>query len=87
MADRIELRGLRVLGVHGALPDEQVRAQPFEIDLDVDADLSVAGRSDHLDDTVDHPMTECIIGAAKKPLKMTAANDLKGIIRLAHVEE
>ena len=34
MADRIELRGLRVLGVHGALPDEQVRAQPFEIDLD-----------------------------------------------------
>ena len=54
MADRIELRGLRVLGVHGALPDEQVRAQPFEIDLDVDADLSVAGRSDHLDDTVDY---------------------------------
>ncbi|MBK9180261.1 MAG: dihydroneopterin aldolase [Acidimicrobiales bacterium] len=54
MADLIELRGLRVVGIHGALPEEQVRAQPFEIDLDVAADLGVAGRSDDLDDTVDY---------------------------------
>jgi dihydroneopterin aldolase/2-amino-4-hydroxy-6-hydroxymethyldihydropteridine diphosphokinase len=52
--DRIELRGLRVLGVHGALPEEQDRAQPFEVDLDVEADLSAAGASDHLHDTVDY---------------------------------
>src|SRR5438477_12507693 len=52
--DRIELRGLRVLGTHGALPEEQVRAQPFEVDLDVLADLSVAGRSDGLADTIDY---------------------------------
>jgi len=52
--DRIELRGLRALGTHGALPEEQVRAQPFEVDLDVFADLAAAGRSDELADTIDY---------------------------------
>jgi 7,8-dihydroneopterin aldolase/epimerase/oxygenase len=53
-ADRIELRGLRAVGVHGVLPEEQLRAQPFEVDLDLDADLAPAGRSDQLDDTIDY---------------------------------
>lgn len=52
--DRIELRGLRALGVCGALPEEQERAQPFEVDLDITADLSAAVQSDELDDTVDY---------------------------------
>jgi len=52
--DRIELRGLRVLGVHGALAEEQTRAQPFEVDLDVTADLSRAGATDDLNDTLDY---------------------------------
>ena len=54
MADRLSLRGLRVLGTHGVLPEERERAQPFEIDLDVEADLSAAGRSDALADTLDY---------------------------------
>jgi len=54
MADRIELRGLRLMGVHGALPEEQGRPQPFEADLDVEADLAPAARSDDLSDTVDY---------------------------------
>jgi dihydroneopterin aldolase len=53
-SDRIEVRGLRVVGTHGLLPEEQSRAQPFEIDLDVDADLSVAGRTDAIEETVDY---------------------------------
>ena len=52
--DRIELRGLRVLGAHGVLPEEQQRAQPFEVDLDLELDLRPAGRSDALADTVDY---------------------------------
>ena len=52
--DRIELRGLRALGTHGALPEEQARAQPFEVDIDIVADLTDAGRTDALDDTVDY---------------------------------
>jgi 7,8-dihydroneopterin aldolase/epimerase/oxygenase len=53
-ADRIELRGLRLLGTHGALPEEQLRAQPFEVDIDIVADLTDAGRTDALHDTVDY---------------------------------
>jgi len=52
--DRIELRGLRAVGTHGVLPEEHQRAQPFEVDLDVEVDLSDAGRSDALDDTIDY---------------------------------
>ena len=54
VTDRIELRGLTALGVCGVLPEEQERAQPFEVDLDIEADLSTAGTSDDLDDTVDY---------------------------------
>ena len=52
--DRIELRGLRALGVHGVLPEERDRPQPFEVDLDLELDLSRAGRSDDLADTADY---------------------------------
>lgn len=52
--DRIELRGLRALGTHGALPEERARSQPFEVDLDLFVDLREAGRSDELADTVDY---------------------------------
>ncbi len=54
MADRIEIRGLRALGVIGVLSEERERLQPFDIDLDVELDLSAAGRSDDLHDTVDY---------------------------------
>ena len=54
MTDRIQLRGLRASGHHGANPGEQDSPQPFEIDLDVDADLAAAGASDRLGDTVDY---------------------------------
>lgn len=52
--DQIQLRGLRALGVHGFLPHERDRAQPFEIDISVHADLRRAGETDDLDDTLDY---------------------------------
>jgi len=52
--DRIEVRGLRLLGVHGALPEEAERSQPFEVDVDLYTDLSQAGQSDDLAATVDY---------------------------------
>jgi len=52
--DRIQLRGLRVVGAHGVLPEEKARAQPFEIDLDLAVDLALAAGSDRLADTVDY---------------------------------
>jgi dihydroneopterin aldolase len=45
---------LRVVGTHGVLAEEQVRPQPFEVDLEVETDLRVAGASDRLEDTIDY---------------------------------
>lgn len=59
MSDTIEIRGLRVLGTHGVLASEQERPQPFELDLDVLADLAPAARSDDLSETIDYgPLVE-----------------------------
>lgn len=52
MSDLIRLHGLRLMGVHGALPEEQGRAQPFEVDVDLAVDVAAAGRTDILADTV-----------------------------------
>jgi 7,8-dihydroneopterin aldolase/epimerase/oxygenase len=52
--DAIQLRGLEVFAHHGVFPDEQKTGQPFLIDVDIRADLSVAGGSDRLEDTVDY---------------------------------
>jgi 7,8-dihydroneopterin aldolase/epimerase/oxygenase len=52
--DRIELRGLRLVGVVGVLPEERTRAQPLELDLDLLVDLDTAGATDELTDTVDY---------------------------------
>lgn len=60
-ADRIEIRGLRLVGVHGLLPEERSRSQPFEIDLDLEIDTDRAAASDALADTADYG---AIIGVA-----------------------
>ena len=67
-ADRIELRGLRSVGTHGVLAEEQQRAQPFEIDLDLAVDLSLASESDRLADTVDYgAVAEAAAGVVTGP--------------------
>jgi dihydroneopterin aldolase len=52
--DRIEVRGIEVLARHGVLPHESEESQPFLVDLTVYLDLSRAGTSDDLSDTVDY---------------------------------
>ena len=52
--DRIVISGLREMGMHGVLPEEKVRAQPFEVDVELAVDVTAAGTSDDLDDTVDY---------------------------------
>jgi dihydroneopterin aldolase len=53
-ADCIQLRGLRVVCIVGVLAEERERPQPIELDIDIYTDLSAAGRSDDLTDTVDY---------------------------------
>ena len=50
--DVIHLRGLEFYAYHGALPEEQVLGQRFLIDMDLFSDLSQAGSSDQVEDTI-----------------------------------
>lgn len=59
--DSIVLRGLRVLGTHGVLAEEQTRAQPFEVDLVLSADLSSAAASDDLAETIDYGEVTAVV--------------------------
>ena len=52
--DQILINDLRVLVVIGALPHEQEQPQPVRVDLALHVDLTEAGRSDDLDETVDY---------------------------------
>ena len=54
VTDRIEIRDLRVTGVHGVLPEERERAQPFSLDIVAWLDMEAAQQSDDLADTVDY---------------------------------
>ena len=50
----IEVRGIRAYGYTGYLPEEQVLGQWFEVDLILWLDLTAAGTSDSIGDTLDY---------------------------------
>jgi dihydroneopterin aldolase len=52
--DRIKLEGMVFSGRHGVRPAERAEPQEFRVDVKVDADLSEAGLSDRVEDTVDY---------------------------------
>jgi dihydroneopterin aldolase len=52
--DRITLRRIVAHGRHGANPGERDLPQPFHIDISYDLDLSRAGDTDSIADTVDY---------------------------------
>ena len=53
-SDRIALRGLRVHGRHGVLPEERANGQEFVVDAVLKLDTRAAAASDALADTVDY---------------------------------
>ena len=79
-SDLIQLRGLQVLGLCGLLPEEQSRAQPLEVAIDIEADLAPAGASDDVQDTIDYSaicaIAERIISAERFDLLETLAQRL-----------
>lgn len=52
--DIIRLTGVRGYGYVGALPEEQVLGQWFEVDVTLTLDLTTAGQSDRLEDTLNY---------------------------------
>ena len=54
MTDIIRLQGMTFFAAHGASPGERTRERRFVVDLEVAADLSRAGATDDLADTVNY---------------------------------
>lgn len=52
--DRVTLTGLRAHGYHGVLASERQDGQEFVVDVVCELDMSTAGRTDDLADTVDY---------------------------------
>ena len=52
--DSIQVSGIRAYGYVGYLPEERVLGQWFEVDLTLWVDLTTAGKSDKIVDTLDY---------------------------------
>jgi 7,8-dihydroneopterin aldolase/epimerase/oxygenase len=52
--DIIHVTGIRAYGYTGYLAEEQVLGQWFEVDLSIEVDISTAGKSDAIEDTLDY---------------------------------
>ena len=67
MSDRITLSGMRFEGHHGVSEEERMLAQPLEVDLEVEADLARAGRTDDVADTIDYgPLVVLCAGVVER---------------------
>ena len=52
--DKIILKGIQFHGYHGVAEAERQLGQKYEIDLELMTDLSLAGRTDDLGNTIDY---------------------------------
>src|SRR5260370_38743582 len=58
--DRIVLQGMAFSGRHGVGAAEREHAQRFKVDIEGEVDLSEAGRTDRLSDTLDDRQVRAI---------------------------
>ena len=75
--DKIILNGMVFYGFHGMSEAEQELGQRFDVDLEVQLDLSRAGASDMLEDTVSYTnlyrtVKEIVEGPSRKLLENVA---------------
>lgn len=59
--DFIEITEICCYGYTGYLPEEQVLGQWFEVDLTIGVDLTSAGNSDQIEDTLDYRQAIAIV--------------------------
>ena len=79
MTDVIRVDGIRGYGYHGVLADERATGQEFFVDVAIEVDLSRAGISDELADTVDYS------AVAARVLARIEGEPVDLIERLAHL--
>ena len=85
MADRIELRGLKVRGNHGVFDHERRDGQDFIIDVTLWIDLADAAASDDLNDTYDYGVlaqraAEIVAGPPRDLIETVAAEIAEGVM-------
>lgn len=78
-------------GRHGARPGEWDQPQEFKVDLEIQTDLSEAGQSDRLADTVDYTQArkaakEVIEGPSRALLESLAAAIAERVLTLPRVQ-
>ncbi len=89
--DRILLEGMSFSGRHGVRPAEREHAQEFKVDIELEADLTAAGRTDQIADTIDYSEVRAIAkrtieGESVKLLETLAARIADGVLALPKVE-
>lgn len=91
MTDRIDLTGIEVFAKHGVFEFEQERAQMFRVDVTAFADLTVAGESDDLRDTLDYgalasEVMEVVGAESHKLIERVAARVAETVLAHPQVE-
>jgi len=89
--DRIVLESMVFSGRHGARAGEREHAQDFTVDVEVESDLSLPGRTDHLADTVDYTRLRAVAKAVIEGdpvslIETLAARIAAGMLDLPMVE-
>lgn len=85
LPDRLSLLGMRFEGRHGVLPEEQVTAQPFEVDVVLHADLADAAERDDLSATADyaalHELVRAIVeGTSRQLIEALAGSIARAVL-------
>lgn len=75
IVDKIYVNQMEFYGYHGVFPEETKLGQRFIVDVIVETDLSKAGHSDHLDDSINYgEIFEVVKGIVEgKPFKLIEA--------------
>jgi dihydroneopterin aldolase len=81
--DCIQVTGIRCYGYTGYLPEEQVLGQWFEVDLTLWLDLTPAGQSDDIADTLDYRQAIEIVKQLVKTSKFALVEKLASAIASA----
>ncbi len=61
MSDLIRVTGIRATGFHGVFPEEKRDGQEFVVDVVIEAELTAAGESDDLADTVNYAEVAALV--------------------------
>ncbi len=90
-SDRLVLEGMQFFGHHGDVEAERVLGARVYVDVEVRADLRVAGRSDSLADTVDYVRCYELVRAVVEDgqfnlLEAIAENVASALLREARVD-